>query len=127
MILYYALGIFGILYELSILLKPVRAKEFFVEYSRKMRAKEDISRTDKEKVFGILMTFYLLWNALGLLTFQWITCAFFFIYSMLMSSTKRSSSVLIWIDALISLIVITWLIINGVHLKIDIWSNLNMY
>ena len=110
--LFYFFAILAIVWELRVATQPKRTKEFV----KTMMSTEGIDMTLQQKTVLLCMLGYLVWTFVGLFTQQWIIFGVIFIISFIPKQ-------IIWIrviDAISTILLILFAIINQFHLKINL-------
>lgn len=114
---FYFLGIFAILWELVVVFNPKKVHTFVRKLKRKQETKGVI--TGSEGLFSILTIIYFIWICVGLFSFQWPV----FLTIMLISFIPQNfSSVMRWIVAFLTFILLIFLTLNAYHFKINTYS-----
>lgn len=127
--LFYIMAVGPIMYEFIVLSKPVKYTAFRREITGKVKKKKKLS--DAENAFCLCMLIYMIWSIVGVFSSQWLIFIAFFVLSLITSFlvsilNKRVQPVWIWIDALVSLGLLLFLILNKFHFHINIWQWLNL-
>ncbi len=115
-LLFYSWGILAIMYEMMVLSSPVKITTF----NKNRKTKNSKDYTGWENAFVILILFYIIWCCIGLFTSQWLL---FIVIICLGFIPKRNIAFLIWIDSLISLLILVFIFINSFHLHLNLWSD----
>lgn len=121
-ILFYFWIIFAIAYESIVMLNSSKFASFKRQIKSKLEAKENLSV--RMNTFLTLNFFYAIWVFIGLFSSQWIV----FLLILLISQIPKRYAVLYFIDAIITLAALLFILLNAYHLHIDlpaiIWSKL---
>lgn len=110
--IFYAFGFLAIVWEIYVLVDPVKMHAKF----QSMKKKENKNRTPMELVLGFMMLFYMLWTLIGLMSSQWLL----FLVLIIMSLIPKPYVVLRWIDSLLTVAILIFMILNISHLHIDL-------
>ena len=109
--LFYLFGILAILWEFAVLTDTNKIHYF-------LGNKEKNKDNDNYTNLSFLMLGYFLWAIVGLFSSQWIL----FLVLIVLSIIPTKHIVLRWIDSLLSLLILLFILINKFHLHIDILS-----
>lgn len=110
----YILTILPLLWEFKILLNPNK----MLSDRKSISEKGDFDRfTDEEKVITLFNTVYFIWAILGLFTFQWYAFAALLLITLL-PLKKRAWTIVI--DCLLSIVVLTFIMLNAYIFKIKV-------
>ena len=111
--IFYFLAIFPIIWELTVASDAKKVHNKFNE----IKKKNDVKKfTNNETVLAFLMLGYTFWVIIGLFSSQWVLFASIILLSIIPSKK-------IWVrrvDAIITLLVLCFILINKYHLHIDI-------
>lgn len=120
--IFYFLLTIPLLYELYIMNNPRKFNNFKTNFINRDKSKK---LTDNQALFVLVTLTYLLLTLLGLFSFQWIL----FLVILLMSLMPKKYSIIICLDAFITVTILLFIIINKYHLHINItdivWKKLN--
>jgi len=111
--MFYFWGIFAILWEMNVLYNPVKVRD---NYKRIAEAKTGDIPKDLVLLL-VLMAGYCLWTIIGLFSSQWIC---FLVIILLSLIPKKQSVVLRWIDALVTVVILLFIILNAYHLHLNL-------
>ena len=114
---FYLLTIAPILWE-AINLMGIKKTHNFLNNLKQIKGKEFSEWTENQKSFTICMIGYILWNFAGFFTFQWVLFVCLFLLGLL----PKKYIWYRWLDSLISISILIFIIINAYHFKIDIWA-----
>ena len=115
--IFYFLTILPIIWEIANLTNTKRVHDFAFNL-RKMKGKKITEYTQKQKEIVFWMLGYIIWNFIGLFTFQWPVFLVFFLIGLIPKRVMWFR----WIDSFISLIILLFIVLNAYHFKIDIWN-----
>jgi hypothetical protein len=113
--IYYFLAIVPFAIEFYTVSNPKKVHNFWKNL--KGVKGEDMSST--QRIVGVGIIFYMVWAFIGLLSSQWVFFGLLFTVSIM---PLKKFIVLRWIDSLICLGIILFIIINAYHLKIDVFK-----
>ena len=116
--IFYFLTIFAILWELMVLFNCGKVHNFSKSILKKGKKtsgnKSSVNKfTTNENLFILLMLAYTCWLIVGFFTFQW----FIFLGLFFISIIPKKYVWIRWLDALISLITLIFIILNAYHFK----------
>lgn len=116
--IFYLFGILAITYELW----SIKNYEMNIAFAKKAEASmkdKSIKFTDGETAFGCLQCLYCFWATIGLFSSQWLMFLILIVLSFIKYIFKSSENVT-WFtfDAIISVAVILFAILNTYHLHI---------
>lgn len=117
--LFYFIAFLPILWEIMVLSNPKKVARFISI----LRAKSKYNLTKKnytnaEKAFYLLNLGYIGWSIAGLLSSQWVL----FLIIILLGFMPKKHYITIWINSLLSLAVLIFIILNAYHFHIDVYS-----
>lgn len=115
--IFFSLAIFAIMYELMIVMNTRKVSKFITN----MKHKKGSEYNKEEKVFAFLLLCYFIWGMVGLITSQWVLFLAMFIIGII---TPNKYIVTRWINAFISFLLLTFMLINKFHLHIDLGNYL---
>jgi hypothetical protein len=122
--IFYILAICPIMWELTCISNPKRVAKFRDGFKKLKKENIDFDKySSTQKLFGILMIGYIIWNFIGFLTFQWTV----FLGLFLLGLIPKPWTWLRWIDSIISFAILLFIIINAYHLKIDVYAWLKSF
>lgn len=121
--LFYLLTIVAITYELFVFRAPARVHNF--EKRIKMNTGKGNKPLKYQTAFAILTICYSLWTFVGLFTSQWPLFLLMFIFAIVIP--KNLHTVFRQIDALLTAIVLFFIVINVYHLHIDVYNEILNY
>ena len=116
--IYYFLTIFPILWETISLTDNKRVYEFVKSYYTRHKQNPIPPLTSNQKTYATLSLGYILWAYIGLFGSQWIV----FIILISLSYMPKKYKVIRYIDALLSILLLIFMILNVYHFKIDLWE-----
>ena len=116
---FYLLAILPIMFEIIVAANPKNTSDYKKRYlaSAKANPREEPS-SGKETAFTFLMIGYMFWSFVGLFTFQWPV----FLFLILISLLPKPNAVLTFIDAVVSVTILMFILINAYHLDIDVFK-----
>ena len=112
--LFYFFAIFAIMWEMTVFKDTQKVTDYMLRFKQKKT--EQLDGTDWS--FTVLMTGYTCWILLGLFTSQWIL--FLLMLAIALFPSQRFK--VLKLDALLSLIVLFFIILNKFQFGIDIIS-----
>ena len=112
------MAVLPILWELSNLYDPSKKLKVMDDWKALKESNGATTMPNDVKFIVILDLVYLLWTFGGLFTFQWPV----FLFILLLGVIPKRNLALRRADALISLLVLIFIVINAYHLKIDIFQ-----
>lgn len=115
--IFFSLAIFAIMYELIVVMNTRKVSKFITN----MKHKKGSEYNKKENVFAFLLLCYFIWGMVGLITSQWVLFLAKFIIGII---TPNKYIVTRWINAFISFLLLTFMLINKFHLHIDLGNYL---
>lgn len=115
--LFYFMAFMPILFELKTLIHIKRAHQFSLE-TKSLKGKEFEDWPLSQRTYAILSVGYFIWAFVGLFTFQWPI----FLGFILISFIPKKFVWFRWLDSLLSLIVLLFVVLNAFHFKVDVWS-----
>lgn len=114
--LFYFPAFIAILWELMYgVLSPKRTHSFVKSF----KGKKFDDLTSSQKSVSVCMIFYMIWVLVGLMSSQWVIFIALLLVSILI---PKKILIIRWIDSLISLALLIFLILNKFHLHIDLWK-----
>lgn len=119
--LFYCLIIFPILWETISLKNPYKTHKFILRF-KTLKCKKFSEYSSTQKSFSILNFGYLFWVFIGFFSFQWTA----FLVLFLLSFIPKKCIWVRWIDSLISLLILFFILLNAYHFKINILEFLNI-
>jgi hypothetical protein len=114
--IFYFIGLAPIMWELNVIAEPLKARKF-------IKAMENIpyeDRTDNQKNLTWCLSLYIIWVFVGLLGSQWIL----FLVIIGLSCIPKKYTIIQWLDACISFMVLLFILLNTYHFKINIFEYL---
>lgn len=114
---FYLLAIFPIFYEMVNVSSPKKLQDFHKRF-KNLKSNEFDEWTEAQKTYSIFSLFYVAWVIVGLLTFQWPV----FLFILLLSIIPKYFIWIRFVDSLITLSLLFFIIINAYHLHIDVWG-----
>lgn len=114
---FYFLTIFPILWEVMNLVSINKTHQFALGL-KAMKGKMYDEYSSSQKSFSIYMIGYIIWNFIGFFSFQWTVFLVLFLFGLI----PKKYIWYRWIDSLISLVVLIFIVLNAYHFKIDIWQ-----
>ena len=128
--LFYMWAIVAILYEAIVMVNPKDATRHINDL--KNRNKNKLEQSENQKLFNIFQFLYMVWVLVGLFTTYWVVFLFFLIFSystsLLMKKTYTDFDQQVMIrgvDAVISFLILLFIVINKYHLHIPSSDILN--
>jgi hypothetical protein len=100
-----------------ILADTKRVHRFFTEF-RAMKGHKFEEYSSTQKTVGLLMLFYFVWVFIGLLSSQWVVFSMIFIISFI----PKKYIFVRWLDSLVTLIALLFILMNAYHFKIDVYQ-----
>lgn len=116
--LFYLFGVLAIVWELHALknIRKVHKKALSMNERIKSGTYKKEEFTSNENTLLVLMSFYFMWAIVGLFTFNWVA----FLVLLGLSLIPKKHVVIRFLDALLSLLVLLFIVINHYHLRIDL-------
>ena len=116
---FYLIGIIAMIWEMIVITSPQRV----VDCMKSMKGKkmEDVTKTQKALSFYNLG--YLIWCFVGLFSTQWVLFGFILILGLI----PKRNIVMCFLNGLISLGILVFIILNVYHLHIDVLSLIKSY
>lgn len=115
--IFYFFGILAITYELWTI-KNYDMNQAFVRKVEDSMKDKSIKFTDGETAFGCLQCLYCFWATVGLFSSQWLMFLILIVLSFVKYIFKSSNIIWSTFDAIISVAVILFAILNTYHLHI---------
>ena len=119
---FYFLTIFPILWEVMNLVNINKTHQFALGL-KAMKGKKYDEYSSSQKSFTICMIGYIIWNFIGIFSFQWTVFLGLFLFGLI----PKKYIWFRWIDSLISLVVLIFIVLNAYHFKIDVWELLRYF
>lgn len=119
---FYFLTIFPILWEVMNLVSINKTHQFALGL-KAMKGKKYDEYSSSQKSFSICMIGYIIWNFIGFFSFQWTVFLALFLFGLI----PKKYIWFRWIDSLISLAVLIFIVLNAYHFKIDVWELLRSF
>ena len=113
--LFYAFAVLPIIWEAMIISSPIKMSAK-IKAMKKAKSKEYTSTQTAASVFLLL---YALWAIIGLISTQWIGFATILILSFI---PKGNFWFIRWIDSIVSVAILIFIVINKYHLHIDLFE-----
>lgn len=113
--LFYFIGLFPLIYEMSVIINPKRVYSF--KERIKAAGKFD-NFTSSQKSYAILSLGYLVWAFIGLISFNWVA----FLFLIAISFIPKKHFFLMWLDSVISFLILLFVLLNSYHFKIDLFA-----
>jgi hypothetical protein len=122
--IFYILGMIPIMAELLVLGNPKK----YYDAIHKLRETDD--KDEKAAIISDMSTgctlqaFYAVWTFVGLATFQWPIFLFLILFGFAMQKSRlswRFAKPLYYVDGVLSIAILLFLIINGIHLHYTFW------
>jgi len=107
-------SIIAIIWEIIAVTNPIRISKFIGSFNNK----EMDGLNKKQKALSFYMLGYLIWSIIGLFTSQWIL----FLILIGLGLLPKKSPILTFINCLISLCLLVFIILNVYHLHFDLLS-----
>jgi phosphoglycerol transferase MdoB-like AlkP superfamily enzyme len=115
--IYYSLAVFAFIYELGGFFNPKDALDEKNKLLENLKKEEKEDLTSSQIVWIISTFFYLFWMVIGLFTFQW----FAFLVLLVMGLVPKKWVWYIFIDSVISIAIILFIVLNAFHFKISLF------
>ena len=112
--IFYFLTIISIIWEIIVVSSPIRVSKFIKSFNNK----EMDGLTKKQKTLSFYMLGYLIWCIIGLFTSQWVI----FLLLIGFGLFPKKLPILTFINGLISLCLLMFIIVNVYHLHLDLFS-----
>lgn len=112
--IYYLFTLLPILFEYLNLQDTKRIHEFI----ERLKTTPHKEQTGYQKTYGVLMLGYWLWAVIGLFSFQWPV----FLFMLILGAFPKKLIFVRWIDSLISIVVLIFIIVNAYHLHINLYQ-----
>jgi hypothetical protein len=112
--IFYLFSIVAIIWEIMVVRNPIKISKFIGSYNNK----ETVVLTKKQKSISFCMLGYLIWCILGLFTGQWIL----FLLLLILGLFPKKVIILTFINGLISLFLLVFIVLNVYHLHFDLVS-----
>lgn len=117
--LFYFIAIIPIIWEIFVFVNPKKVATFISILREKSKYNlTEKNYTNTEKAFSILNLGYMVWTIAGLFSSQWVL----FIFLTILGIMPKKHYITIWIDSLISLGLLIFIILNVYHLHIDVYA-----
>lgn len=114
--LFYFIAFLPILWEAMVLANPRVVNRFLDNLKAKKGNSEQYTQT--EKFFGVLQIGYFIWCFIGLFSSQWVL----FLPMVILGVIPKRYHTLRYVDSLISLALLIFIILNAYHFRIDVYS-----
>jgi hypothetical protein len=111
--LFYCIAIFPILWEIVVVTNINKVHSFILSF-KSINDKNKIN--DKHLVFSLFMYGYLIWIFIGFFTSQWILLSLIFLLGLI----PKPNIYFRWLNGLITMFILIFIIINKYHLNLDI-------
>lgn len=111
--IFYFFTFLPILWELMNLTSIKKVHQFVKSFKN-----NEGEKTFTQSTFSFFMVGYIVWTIIGLITFQWFVFLLFLIYSLIPKVNIYHR----WIDSLISVFILIFIILNAYHFHIDVWQ-----
>lgn len=119
--LFYSWGLLAILFEIMVMKSPKK-------YNNYIQSIVKIKKSDKPSgtqiALILLMCGYMAWGLIGLFSSQWVLFAALIILSWI---PKLKFWILCWIDSVLTLPLLIFILLNAFHLHIDVWKLISTY
>lgn len=112
--IFYFFSIIAIIWEIMVVRNPIRISKFIDTYNNK----EMDGLTKKQKNLSFCMLGYLIWCILGMFTSQWVI----FLLLLILGLFPKKLPILTFINGLISLFLLVFVVLNVYHLHLDLVS-----
>lgn len=113
--IFYFLAIFAIMWEMVSVFNT-RIVHDFCKRAKSLKEVDFDNWSYSEKVFPLFMLGYATWVIIGLFSSQW----FVFLLLLAFSCLPKKYIAIRFVDALISLLLLFFIVLNAYHFKIDI-------
>lgn len=114
--LFYFIAFLPILWEAMVLARPKVVNHFLDNIRAKSGSPESYTKT--EKLFGYLQLGYFTWCFVGLFSYQGIL----FLPMVILGVVPKKYPILRYIDSLISIALLIFIILNEYHFHIDVYG-----
>lgn len=112
---FYFIGLLPLIYEMSVIMNP---KKIYKSKERMKVAGKFDNFTSGQKSYAILSIGYLFWAFIGLFSFNWVA----FLFLIAISFIPKKHFVLMWIDSVISFLILLFVLLNSYHFQIDLFA-----
>lgn len=112
---FYFLGLLPLIYEMSVIANP---KRYFDFKNRIKKASKFDNMTTNQKAYSMFSLYYLLFAFIGLFSFNW----FAFVVLIVISFIPKVHVAIMWIDSVISFLILLFILLNAYHFKIDTFA-----
>lgn len=122
--IFYLLAILPIIWESIVLTNPMATQDFFNRYRffTELGVKLE-ERPFSQIVYSYFSLFYMLWIVVGLFSSQWdLFCGIIFLIFI-----PRPNILIHCLDALITLVILVFILLNVSYLHIDVWYVIKHY
>lgn len=116
--IFYPFAILAILYEITCVFNPGK----IISAKKDVKSKKWDEMKDNYQVLSVLMPLYCLWTMVGLFTSQWLL---FLVIIGLSLIPKKDIKLFIFIDAVLSLFLLLFIVINKFHLHYSMTDIVN--
>ena len=120
---FYSLGLLGVLYEMYVMSNPKRVHNFITN----LKGVDVELQTTTQKAYGFFQMGYMVWAMVGMLSEQWVVFLLLLVVSVIPFRHLKAFGR--FFDAVISLCVVLFLVLNHFHFKINVtdfaWSLFN--
>ena len=110
---FYLFAILPIIQEIMVLNEPKKWHNFAKRIKGIQKGHPDY---ENKMILGIFTMFYMVWAFIGLFSFQWWAFALLFIISFIPKKWVWYR----WLDALISVIILFFVVLNNFHFHINL-------
>jgi hypothetical protein len=117
--IFYLIGLIAIIWEIIVVTSPQRV----VNTMASMKGKKVEGVTKTQKALSFYMLGYLLWCLVGLFSSQWVLFGFI----LLLGLIPKKNIVMCFLNGLISLGLLVFIILNAYHLHINVLSLVKSY
>lgn len=112
--IFYFFSIIAIIWEIIVVTNPIRISKFIGTFNNK----EMDGLNQKQRSLSFYMLGYLIWSIIGLITSQWIL----FLILIGLGLLPKKLPILAFINSLVSLCLLVFIIVNVYHLHLDLIS-----
>jgi len=115
--IFYFLTLAPILWEMLNITDTKKCHRFILALEQ-LTAKKWNERTSLQKTYPFCQLLYYVWTLCGFLSFQWPAFALLF----LLSFIPKKYVWYRWMDAVISMAILIFILMNAYHFQIDLWK-----
>lgn len=115
---FYIWAILAILWETMVISSPKKVLDFRTRLRNAIN--EDGEKTSTMKAYGMFTILYFLWVIVGLFTSQYVI----FLIILLLGSISKKKVWIVWIDSVVTLGLILFIILNKYHWHINVMQEI---